>query len=125
MIDTAPPEGKDFVVEFDGQLIGKAGLYRFPEIGFVFHPDTWGRGFAAEALQPVIARAFATHGLPTVDVDVDSRNGASLTLLARLGFCEVAREQRTWLVGDHWCDSVYLHLNHASWRPDGSLPTHS
>jgi RimJ/RimL family protein N-acetyltransferase len=30
----------------------------------------------------------------------------SLALLDRLGFAEVRRAERTWLVGDEWCDSV-------------------
>ena len=28
----------------------RPGLWRFPEIGFILHPDYWGRGFAREAL---------------------------------------------------------------------------
>jgi RimJ/RimL family protein N-acetyltransferase len=111
MIDTPPSEGEDFVVEHDGRVIGKAGLYRFPEIGFIFHPDVWGRGFAREALEAVVARAFAVHGLGSIEADVDPRNTASLRLLTRLGFIEVRRASRTWCVGDEWCDSVYLALD--------------
>lgn len=111
-----PGEGEDFVVELNGVAIGKVGLYRFPEIGFIFHPDHWGRGYAAEALAPVIDRAFAVHGLPAIEADVDPRNAASLKLLARLGFVETGRKARTWLIAGTWCDSVYLRLDHESWR---------
>lgn len=110
MVSIAPEEGEDFVVEHEGYVIGKAGLYRFPEIGFIFHPDVWGRGFAAEALQPVLDRAFSLHGLEAVDADVDPRNAASLKLLARLGFREIGRRERTWLIADQWCDRVDLRL---------------
>lgn len=34
MIDIPPLEGEDFIVEHQGRVIGKAGLYRFPEIGW-------------------------------------------------------------------------------------------
>lgn len=115
-IDIPPGEGEDFVVELDGVAIGKAGLYRFPEIGFIFHPDHWGRGYAAEALAPVIDRAFAVHGLPAIEADVDPRNAASLKLLARLGFVETGRKARTWLIAGAWCDSVYLRLDPGGWR---------
>jgi len=114
MIDIPVGEGEDFIAENDGRVIGKAGFYRFPEIGFIFHPGAWGRGFAFEALRPALDRAFAVHGLEAVEADVDPRNLRSLALLARLGFREVARRRRTWLVGDRWCDSVYLRLD----RPD-------
>jgi RimJ/RimL family protein N-acetyltransferase len=116
MIAIQPAEGEDFIIEHNGKLVGKAGLWRFPEIGFIFHPDFWGRGFASEALAVVLDRAFGAHGLPKVDADVDPRNAASLKLLERLGFHETGRKERTWLVGGQWCDSVYLDLDATSWR---------
>ncbi|TFI57428.1 N-acetyltransferase [Sphingomonas parva] len=115
MIDNPDGEGEDFVVEHQGRVIGKAGLFRFPEIGFLFDPAVWGRGFAQEALRPVLDRAFAVHGLARVVADVDPRNRASLRLLARLGFRETERKAKTWLIGDVWCDSVYLRLDAAGW----------
>lgn len=111
MLTIPDGEGEDFVVEFDGKLIGKAGLFRFPEIGFIIHPDWWGKGLMREALVPVIARAFAVHRLPRIEADVDPRNMRSLRLLERLGFRETGREARTWHVGGEWCDSVYLALD--------------
>ena len=108
-------EGEDFLVEHEGRVIGKAGLYRFPETGFLFAPEMWGQGFASEALRAVIARAFAVHGLAAIEADVDPRNAASLRLLGRLGFAETGRAARTWLVGEEWCDSVYLRLGREGW----------
>lgn len=116
MIAIPEGEGEDFIVEHEGRVIGKAGLHRFPDVGYVFHPDVWGRGFAREALAPVLDRAFAVHGLSGVNADVDPRNAASLRLLDRLGFQETRRQARTWLVGDQWCDSVYLRLSPDEWR---------
>jgi RimJ/RimL family protein N-acetyltransferase len=116
MIAIQPSEGEDFIVELDGQLIGKAGLWRFPEIGFILHPDHWGRGYAREALEFVLGRAFTIHGLAEVKADVDPRNAASLRLLGGLGFLETARKKRTWLVGDRWCDSIYLEISADGWR---------
>lgn len=117
MIGINAGEGEDFVVEYEGRLIGKAGLYRFPEIGFIFNPDVWGHGFAGEAVRAVIARAFGHHRLSSIDADVDPRNAASLRLLARLGFQEVGRARGTWLVGAEKCDSVYLRLAMEGWEP--------
>ncbi|WP_349512985.1 GNAT family N-acetyltransferase [Erythrobacter sp. NFXS35] len=110
-----PAEGADFIVEYQGQPIGKAGFYRFPEIGFLFAPDVWGQGFASEAIYAVLANGFAEHGLEGALADVDPRNAASLRLLARLGFAETRRAERTWLIGDQWCDSVYLSVSREVW----------
>jgi RimJ/RimL family protein N-acetyltransferase len=110
MIGIGSGEGEDFVIELNGSVIGKAGLYRFPEIGFILHPHAWGNGYAQEALKAVLQRAFAVHRLACVEADVDPRNAASLGLLTRLGFQETGRASRTWNVGGQWCDSVYLQL---------------
>lgn len=115
MIAIPAGEGEDFIVEHAGRVIGKAGLYRFPEIGFIFAPESWGRGFAREAVRVVLDRAFEVHRLPAVEADVDPRNEASLRLLAHLGFRETHRKSRTWLIGEQWCDSVYLRLDAAAW----------
>lgn len=122
MLDIPPATGEDFVVEYEGQVIGKAGLYRFPEIGFIFHPDHWGQGYAGEALEAVMNRAFTEHGLSAVVADVDPRNVASLRLLHRLGFRETGRRVGTWLVGEEWCDSVDLELTKTTWFSQSDSP---
>jgi len=110
-----PAQGEDFIVEFQGRVIGKAGFYRFPDLGYLFDPAVWGQGLASEAVAAVIARGFDVHRLPRVQADVDRRNLASIALLERLGFVETHRQARTWLVGDQWCDSVYFALAREAW----------
>lgn len=110
-----PAQGEDFIVECQGRVIGKAGFYRFPDLGYLFDPSVWGQGLASEAVAAVIARGFAVHRLPRVQADVDPRNLASIALLERLGFVETHRQTRTWLVGDQWCDSVYFALTREAW----------
>lgn len=119
MIAIPPEEGEDFVIERDGRVIGKAGFYRFPEIGFILRRDQWGQGVAREALRPVIERGFMVHGLARIEADVDPRNQGSLRLLEGLGFVRYGFAERTWLIGDQWCDSVYLSLgrSEAALRP--------
>lgn len=108
-------EGEDFIVEYGGRVIGKAGFYRFPDLGYMFDPAVWGQGFAREAVGAVIDRGFAMHNLPRIQADVDPRNDASINLLQRLGLVETHRASRTWLVGDEWCDSVYFALTREDW----------
>ena len=107
----APAEISDeFVVEFAGGVVGKIGCWQLPEIGFILHPRVWGRGIAGEALRAVVPWIFGRHALPAITADVDPRNAASLALLARAGFRETGRAERTWLVAGEWCDSIYLEL---------------
>ncbi len=115
MADIPDLEGEDFIVEHQGRVIGKAGFYRFPDLGYMFDPDVWGQGFAREAVGMVIARGFTVHHLPRILADVDPRNKASIRVLERLGFAETHRAARTWLVGEEWCDSVYFALTREDW----------
>ncbi len=110
MIDAPADLSDDFVVEHQGRAIGKAGCWRLPEVGYILHPDHWGKGLATEALTAVVGHVFATWPVEAIKADVDPRNQGSLRLLAKLGFVETHRARRTWLVGEEWCDSVYLAL---------------
>lgn len=110
MIDAPPAQSDDYVIEYEGEAIGKAGFWRLPEIGFILHPDHWRKGFAREALEAVIARAFSAHDIEALTADVDPRNEASLGLLKSLGFVETGRAQRTYTLGEEECDSIYLAL---------------
>lgn len=100
----------DFVVECDGQVIGKLGAYKLPDFGYIFHPEVWGQGFASEALAAFIEHRRRSGGVE-LTADTDPRNAASIRLLQRHGFVETGRAERTWLVGDEWCDSIYWRLD--------------
>ena len=102
--------GQHFAIELDGRVIGEVGAGRLPDFGFILHPDVWGRGFATEASRAAIAHIFAVTDTPDLRADVDPRNAASLAVLARLGFVETGRAARTFLLGEEWCDSIYLTL---------------
>lgn len=115
MVNAPPGNSDDFVVEHAGRVIGKAGCWQGNGIGFILHPDHWGKGLAHEALSVAIPHAFDTLSIDRLVADVDPRNAASLRLLGRLGFRETGRAERTIRVGEEWCDSVYLELP----RPEG------
>jgi RimJ/RimL family protein N-acetyltransferase len=115
-------DSRDYLIERDGAVIGKAGAWQLPEVGFLLHPDHWGQGLAFEAMTAVIAHLTAEFpALSALTAEVDPRNTASLRLLAKLGFRETHRAERTLLWRDEWCDSVYLALH----KPEpgaGNLP---
>jgi [ribosomal protein S5]-alanine N-acetyltransferase len=77
-----------------GRLIGRAGTHWPPrhdwpgvEIGWVLHPDVWGRGYATEAGAAAIDHAFAWF--PDLDAVVSvilPENQRSQAVARRLGF---------------------------------------
>ncbi|MDP1777966.1 MAG: GNAT family N-acetyltransferase [Brevundimonas sp.] len=105
------PDHPDFVVELDGRVIGKAGFWNLPDVGYILHPDAWGQGLAAEAVGAAIDHVFRTRDLETLTADVDPENAASIRLLERLGFVRTGFAARTWNVGGVWKDSLYYALS--------------
>lgn len=105
------PDQPDFVIELDGRVVGKAGFFALPDIGYILHPDVWGRGLAAEAVVAAIDHVFGAHDLEALTADVDPENAASIRLLERLGFVRSGSAERTWNVGGEWKDSLYYSLS--------------
>lgn len=105
----------DFVIEYEGRAIGKAGMWKLPEIGFFLHPVLQGKGIMREALTAIIPHLFATYGMDALTADVDPRNDASIGLLTSLGFRETHRAERTIQLRGEWCDSVYFALDCKDW----------
>jgi len=105
------PDHPDFVIELDGRAVGKAGFYVMPDVGYILHPDVWGRGLAHEAVGAVIDHVFRTRDVRTLTADVDPENAASIRLLERLGFVRTGAAERTWHIGGAWKDSLYYSLS--------------
>ena len=107
----AAPGEDDFVVTLDGEVIGKLGAWRLPEIGFIFGSGHWGRGYAAEAMRAFLDHMFQARVVDFLTADVDPRNTAALKLLTDNGFVETGRASGTWETHIGLCDSVYLRLD--------------
>ncbi len=55
------------------------------EIGYVFHKDYWGKGYAAESCRALIQQAFS-RGIHRIYGECDPNNLSSWKLLEALGF---------------------------------------
>ena len=105
----------DFVIERDEQVIGKAGFFKLPDVGYILHPDHWGLGLASEAVGAAVAHVFATRDVDDLTADIDPANHASMRLLEKLGFVRTGVAERTWYIGGEWKDSVFYGLNRQAW----------
>jgi len=76
----------------DGPAIGECDLseidrhHRRAEVGFLFARRHWGKGYASEAMEAVIAHAFGELDLERLWARFHEGNDASKRLLERLGF---------------------------------------
>ncbi len=74
----------------DGLVIGTVLLVPLPdgdgefEVGWHFHPDAWGHGYATETARGAVAWGFR-HDLPEIFAVVRPDNAPSLAVCGRLG----------------------------------------
>ncbi len=110
----------DFVIEWQGRVIGKAGFFKMPDLGYILHPDAWGQGLAREAVGAAIDHVFVEGLTDIATADVDPENPGSIRLLERLGFTRTGSAKRTWNIGGEWKDSLYFALTRADWLKNAS-----
>lgn len=114
--DADPARSLEFIVERDSVLIGRVGMWRLAEIGYIFDRAYWGHGYASEAVAALIAEIFARFDNVTeITAEIDPRNIGSDRVLRKLGFIETGRAKNTIEVNGEWCDSTYFALP----RPEG------
>ncbi|MET9952257.1 GNAT family N-acetyltransferase [Streptomyces sp. NPDC006339] len=94
-----------FVVERDGVMIGMTTLDRRDagrpghvrpeggeaELGYLFLPEAWGQGYAAEACEAALAWFAGAHPGEPVVLCTRTANTRAMRLAAKLGFIEVER----------------------------------
>jgi RimJ/RimL family protein N-acetyltransferase len=95
-----------------GRLIGDLVLFfrsrehAGGELGYVFHPDVAGQGYATEAARAMLGLAFHQLGLNRVIARLDARNESSAKLAARLGMRKEAHFVRNEIFKGEWSDEV-------------------
>ena len=90
--------------------------HRDGELGYVFHPDVRGRGYAAEASAAMLRLGFEDLGLHRVVARLDARNTASARLAVRLGLRQEAHlVSNAWFKGG-WSDELVFALLAQEWR---------
>ncbi|WP_299922226.1 GNAT family N-acetyltransferase [uncultured Pelagimonas sp.] len=103
---------EEYILEVEGECVGKAGMWKRYEIGYILHPDLWGRGLVTEALSTIIPRVF--ERFPEADkvtAELDPRNLGSIKVLERQGFERVGFAEKNFLYGEtEWCDTAYYSL---------------
>ena len=127
------PIGDAFVIENpgDNKVVGCIGVRRedlpdgttASEIGYWIGRDSWGHGYATEAVEALLTYCFDGLALDRVTASVDAENTASRSVLEKVGF-------RATDIVDSWYParaaarkSVLMALESARWKAaQSSLP---
>ncbi|QQX80550.1 GNAT family N-acetyltransferase [Shewanella sp. KX20019] len=103
------------VLKETGSVIGFCGFknesrINAVDIGYRFHPDYWGKGFATESNRACIEYARAHMDLDTIYGEVMPENTDSSQVLKKLGMRFVKQYQD----GGYTIDSYAIHLKSAN-----------
>jgi RimJ/RimL family protein N-acetyltransferase len=133
---TAEGQGLTLGVELaaSGRLVGDVVLFFHSadhaggEIGYVFHPDIAGQGYATEACAAVLNLAFDDSdglGLHRLVARMDARNSASARLASRLGMRQEAHYRSSERFKGVWADLVVYALLDHEWHARCQRPEYS
>lgn len=102
------------------KLVGTIGLWRIikqhyrAEIGYMLHPDLWGKGFTNEAVKAVVEYGFNGIKLHSIEAHINPENAASAGLLKSNGFVREAYFKEDYFFEGKFFDSaIYSLLNKA------------
>jgi RimJ/RimL family protein N-acetyltransferase len=107
-----------------GELIGDVILFWHSrehgggELGYVFHPDSGGHGYATEAANAMLRLGFDGLGLHRIVARIDERNESSARLARRLGMRQEARLVHNELFKGEWSTELDFAMLADEW------PTH-
>ena len=120
------PVGNAFVIEEPGEkgVIGCVGVrpQDLPdgttagEIGYWLGQDSWGHGYATEAVQALLPYCFDALGLDRVTANVDVENTASRRVLEKAGFRGTGMVDVWYPARESARKSILMLLESARWK---------
>ncbi|HEX9921867.1 MAG TPA: GNAT family protein [Anaerolineae bacterium] len=111
-----------WAIEQNGTLIGGINI-RFDfenhvgEVGYSLARPRWGQGLMTEAAGAVIEAAFSMYPeLNRIRAMADSRNGASLRVMAKLGLAREGVLRQNRFIRGEFIDEVWCGLLRSEWE---------
>ena len=105
----------------DGRIIGEVSLIWRSladlqgEVGYIFHPDAHGQGYASEATRALLAFGFEVMGLHRIYARCDARNGRSERVRQRLGMRKEAHFREHMQVKGRWDEELIYAILESEW----------
>lgn len=104
-----------------GILVGEVSLIwrsveaRQGELGWIFHPDHQGQGYASEAANALLDLGFGAADLHRIFARCDARNEPSWRLMERLGMRREAHFRQHALFKGGWDEEFYYAILRDEW----------
>lgn len=106
----------------EAHMIGDVVLWRTSvehrqaELGYVFHPDHAGNGYATEAAKALLRLGFESYDLHRIVGKCDARNTKSSRVLERAGMRKEAHHRENEFVKGAWADELVYAILASEWR---------
>lgn len=103
-------------IKGDTRLIGTICFWNIQkehyraEVGYVLHPDYWGKGIMQESLTEVLDYGFKVMNLHSIEANVNPDNIASIKLLERNNFKREAYFRENYFYDGKFIDSAIYSL---------------
>lgn len=104
-----------------GRLVGEVSLIwrsveaRQGELGWIFHPDYHGRGYATEATNALLDLGFGPADLHRIFARCDARNDPSWRLMERIGMRREAHFREHALFKGRWDEEFHYAILRDEW----------
>lgn len=96
-------------------LIWRSQEHQQGEVGFIFHPDYQGYGYATEATRVILSLGFEELKLHRIYGRCDARNMASYKLMERLGMRREAHFVHNEIFKGEWGDELVYAMREDEW----------
>lgn len=106
----------------DGVVVGDVNLHfvsdrhRQGEVGWVFHPNHQGKGYATEAATEMLRLGFDELGLHRISARCDARNAGSVGVMERLGMRREAHFVENEFFKGEWADELVYAMLASEWE---------
>ncbi len=97
---------------------------RSAEVGYTFHPDYWGRGYATEATQAIIHYLFTDFGVTRIESSLHPDNPPSARVLEACGLTFEGLTRQSFWVGDECSDDMLYGMLRSDWETWCKRPRH-
>lgn len=107
-----------------GEIIIKSFTHRSGEIGYILHPDYWGKGIGTLVGCALVDRGFGNSNLHRISATCDPRNVSSQRVLVKIGMTLEGRIRHHMKLKDGWRDSLLYGMLEDEWKTEGGGKSH-
>lgn len=106
----------------NNKMIGAGELFHIDfsnkngEIGYIIHPEFWGKGIATQVANILIDLGFKELKLNRIYATCDARNSASEKVLKKIGMKQEGLLRENILLADGWRDSLLYSILNREWH---------